>query len=179
MVGKGSLYGRIYKVELNENNPTGACKITCILDGDLENGKARVFHSPDNIVVTENYAYIQEDPNGYFGESRKNHYASVYQYSFNKKELKKVLECDQVTAMERGYGKKKEGHHNNIKSWEISGMTDISDVIGVEGTFLLITQNHGWESDDFIDPNSKYTGDEKGYKANDGSVLHIIQGLPR
>lgn len=179
LVGKGTLYGRVYKVELNENDPTGACKITCILDGDLENGKARMFHSPDNIVVTENYAYIQEDPNGYFGKPSKNHYASLYQYNLNTGALKKVLECDQVTAMTKGYGKEKEGHHNNIKSWEISGMTDISDVIGVEGTFLFITQNHGWESDDFIDPNSKYTGGEDGYKTKEGSVLHVIHGLER
>lgn len=177
--GKGTLYGRVYKVELNENSPTRTAKITCVLDGDLENGKAKMFHSPDNIVVTKNYAYIQEDPNGYFGEPRKNHYSSLYQYNLNSGELKKVLECDQVTAMKKGYGKEQQGHYNNIASWELTGMTDISDVIGIDNTFLLITQNHGWESDSFIDPKSKYKGNESGKMAKSGSVLYVVQGLER
>jgi hypothetical protein len=60
LVGKGAQYGRVYKVELNENDPTGPAKITCVLDGDKIGGKAWGFHSPDNVLVTENYAYIQE-----------------------------------------------------------------------------------------------------------------------
>lgn len=179
LVGKGSIYGRVYKVVLDDKNPTGSAKITCVLDGDLENGKAKTFHSPDNIVVTENYAYIQEDPNGYFGKANKDHYATLYQYNLNTGAVKKVLECDQVSAMAKGYGKTRAGHFNNIKSWELTGMTDISDVIGVKNTFLLITQNHGWESEKFIDPNAKYTGSESGYKYTEGSVLHVVQGLER
>lgn len=54
---RGTTFGRIYMVELNDDSPTGDCKITCILDGDKVGGKADGFHSPDNIVVTENYVY--------------------------------------------------------------------------------------------------------------------------
>lgn len=170
LVGKGTIYGRIYKVVLNENDPTGAAKITCVLDGDKLDGKAKAFHSPDNILVTENYAYIQEDPNGYF-DGEKNHYASLYQYNLNTGELKKVLECDQAAAAAQNYGR-------TSKAWEITGMIDISETIGKDKTFLLITQNHGWEPADgsaFTDPTANIVDGSR----KEGSQLYVIQGLDR
>jgi len=166
LVGKGTTYGRVYKVTLNENDPKGAGTITCVLDGDKLNGKAKYFHSPDNILVTNNYAYIQEDPNGYFDTADKTHFARLYQYNLVTGELKTVLECDQATAETQGYGTT-----NGI--WEITGMIDISDIVGVDETFMLITQNHGWEGG-FTDPNantSPWTGE--------GSMIYTINGLER
>jgi hypothetical protein len=173
LIGKGTIYGRVYKVELNENDPTGAAKITCVLDGDKLDGKAGVFHSPDNIVVTENYAYIQEDPNGYFDSAEKQHAASLYQYNLKTGELKKVLECDQVAAAAAGYGLTYQE-----KAWEITGMIDISKTIGVSNTFLLITQNHGWVPADggaFTDP----LANDAAETSKEGSQLYVIQGLDR
>jgi hypothetical protein len=172
LAGKGTTYGRVYKLELNDADPTKAGKITCVLDGDLPNGKAKSFHSPDNILVTKHYAYIQEDPNGYFDSADKQHFARLYQYNLNNGELKVVLECDQATAASMGYG-------NLNSDWELTGMIDVSDVLGVEGTFLLITQNHGWVKADgtpFTDPkaNPNVAGSEK-----EGSQLYLIQGLKR
>lgn len=172
LVGKGSIYGRVYKVELNENDPTGAAKITCVLDGDKLDGKASAFHSPDNIVVTENYAYIQEDPNGYF-DGEKNHAASLYQYNLKTGDIKKVLECDQVAASAQGYGRSFQE-----KAWEITGMIDISKTLGVSNTFLLITQNHGWEPADggaFTDPKANDAAETR----KEGSQLYVVQGLDR
>ena len=145
---KGSVLGRVYKVVLNETDPTGACKITCVLDGDKVGGKADGFHSPDNILVTENYAYVQEDPNGYLDTS-VNGYAKLYQYNLTTGEMKTVLECDQDRAAGMGYG-------TTAKRWEITGMIDVTDVVNNgDNNFLLITQNHGWEPADgtsFTDP---------------------------
>jgi len=166
LLGKGTFYGRIYKVTLNENDPTGVGTITCVLDGDKLDGKAKMFHSPDNILVTENYAYIQEDPNGYFDTADKTHYARLYQYNLSTGELKTVLECDQATAAAEGVG-------TATGIWELTGMIDVSDIVGVDETFLLITQNHGWEGG-FSDPMANptpFTGE--------GSVVHIVQGLGR
>ncbi|MCB0455885.1 MAG: phosphatase, partial [Aequorivita sp.] len=167
LVGKGSLYGRVYKVTLNANDPTGAGTITCVLDGDKLDGIAKDFHSPDNIVVTENYAYIQEDPNGYYDTADKTHYARLYQYNLNTGALKVVLECDQDLAQTQGYG-------SSASAWEITGMIDVSDIIGKEDTFLLMTQNHGWEDASFTDPMANATTD-----SNEGSMLYIVEGLDR
>lgn len=172
LVGKGTKFGRIYKVELNETDPTGAAKITCILDGDVPGGKAHLFHSPDNILVTRNYAYIQEDPNGYESEkSSADHFAYLYQYNLVSGELKVVLECNQYIAQDLGYG-------TTNKKWEITGMIDISDTIGIDETFLLILQNHGWEKADgtpFTDPNANPASDSR----KEGSMMFVLNGLDR
>lgn len=168
LVGKGTTYGRVYKVTLNDSDPTGAGTITCVLDGDKLDGKAKAFHSPDNILVTENYAYIQEDPNGYPDTPAKAHFARLYQYNLNNGELKVVLEADQERAESEGYG-------TTGKSWEITGMIDISETVGVDKTFLLITQNHGWNKDGFTDPNANSDLTNR----NEGSVLYVINGLEK
>jgi hypothetical protein len=166
--GKGTKFGRVYKVELNDNDPTGAGKITCVLDGDLSNGIAKSFHSPDNIVVTENYAYIQEDPNGYGTQKTEaDHFARLYQYNLNTGVIKTVLECDQNTAETDGIG-------TASSAWEITGMIDISETVGVDETFLLITQNHGWVDPGFTDPKANANP-----ASNEGSMLYVINGLDR
>ncbi|BCY28619.1 alkaline phosphatase PhoX [Flavobacterium okayamense] len=166
LVGKGSTYGRIYKVVLNANNPLLGT-ITCVLDGDNLTGIAKQFHSPDNVCVTENYVYIQEDPNGYPDTADKMHNAQLYQYNIQTGALKVVLECDQTSAQAAGYG-------TTSSTWELTGMIDISDRVGVDGTFLLITQNHGWENANFTDVNANPNS-----SSNEGSVIYIVRGLER
>ena len=122
-------------------------------------------------MVTENYAYIQEDPNGYFDTPDKTHFARLYQYNLNTGALKVVLECDQTTATSLGYGP-------IDRIWEITGMIDISDIIGVDESFILITQNHGWEPADgsaFTDP----TANPDPNSRKEGSMLYVLEGLGR
>ncbi len=168
LVGKGTLYGRVYKVILSKDDPTKAT-ISCVLDGDKLDGKAKAFHSPDNIVVSKNFAYIQEDPNGYPDTPEKSHFAQLYQYNLNTGELKTVLECDQNSASLNGVG-------NTEKNWEITGMIDVSDALGIDDTFIMITQNHGWEPAD----GSAFTDSFANPDANsrkEGSQLFVIKGL--
>ncbi|WP_103866362.1 phosphatase [Aquimarina sp. I32.4] len=173
LIGKGTRSGRVYKVELNSETPDGSGKITCILDGDKEGGTAEAFHSPDNILVTENYVYIQEDPNGIQDfKPSANHYSRLYQFNLNTKELKVVLECDQPKGAASGYG-------TTEKIWEITGMIDISDVINVDKTFLMITQNHGWERSDGIPFTDPTANPDLSNSRKEGSMLYIINGLDR
>lgn len=169
--GKGTFNGRIYKVTLNDTDPTGPCKITCVLDGDKIGGKAEMFHSPDNILVTENYAYIQEDPNGQ-RDTNEIGYAKLYQYDLNSGAIKTVLECDQNRAESLGYGPAS-------SRWEITGMIDVTDIVNTgDNTFLVMTQNHGWNPADgtsFTDP--KANPDLANRK--EGSMLYLIKGLGR
>ena len=175
---RGTTFGRIYMVELNDDDPTGDCKITCILDGDKVGGIADGFHSPDNIVVTENYVYIQEDPNGYFDQNMAiQGWAKLYQYNIATGQLSTVLECDEDNNPQFGGGGK----------WEITGMIDVTDIIGAsEPTFMCGIQVHGWEADKipsavradgrtFYDP----TAIAEGLSDLEGSFLFKITGLPR
>ncbi|MGV7107384.1 alkaline phosphatase PhoX [Flavobacterium sp. U410] len=166
LVGKGTAYGRVYKVVLDANNPLSGT-ITCVLDGDNAAGVAKEFHSPDNVCVTKNYVYIQEDPNGYFDNADKTHFARLYQYNIQTGALKVVLECNQNAAETAGYGLAS-------SFWELTGMIDISEQVGIEGTFLIMTQNHGWTDAGFTDVNANPNS-----TSNEGSVLHIIKGLER
>ncbi|MFY0602181.1 MAG: phosphatase [Cyclobacteriaceae bacterium] len=182
LADRGTTFGRIYMVELNATGPTGDAKITCVLDGDKEGGIADGFHSPDNITVTENYVYIQEDPNGYAEfNSDITGYAKLYQYSIADKTLKTVLECDQTTASGLGYG-------NTSSMWEITGLIDVTDIIGAnEPTFLCGAQVHGWNAATtpntakradglrFFDPTA-IDGIDAGLE---GSFLFKLTGLPR
>ncbi len=173
LVGKGTRSGRIYKIILNPRNPQGPGKIVCILDGDKVGGIAEEFHSPDNILVTENYAYIQEDPNGIQDfKPAAAHYSRLYQYNLNTGELKTVLECDQLKAEAEGYGPA-----NRI--WEITGMIDISETIGVDETFILITQNHGWEREDGVPFTDPTANPDLANSRKEGSMLYVVKGLER
>lgn len=184
LVGKGTALGRVYKVVLDENDPTAPCTITPVIDADVEGGPADGMHSPDNIVVTENYAYIQEDPNGYFSLNDDIvGWAKIWQYDLNTGDLKVVLEADQSAE---GV----DGIYSSGSTWEFTGMIDVTDVIGSSTpTFICGVQVHGWEADNattgehalradgkkFFDP----TAIAEGLSDYEGSFVFKIEGLAR
>ncbi|MEZ0131175.1 hypothetical protein AB9T88_15955, partial [Flavobacterium sp. LBUM151] len=83
-------YGRVYKLNLDAVDPLKGT-LEVILNGDNRSGIAGKFQNPDNICVTTNYVYVEEDSNGYGDET---HDAYIYQYNIATKELKVVLELD-------------------------------------------------------------------------------------
>lgn len=182
LANRGTSFGRVYKLELDPNNPIGDAKLTVVVDGDLEGGKGDGMHSPDNIVVTENYVYVQEDPNGYANENADiQGYAKLWQYDIATGTFKEVMECNQVAAAGLGIG-------NTDSYWEITGMIDVTDIIGAsEPTFIGGAQVHGWSFDSsnpmtyradgkkFVDP----TAIDEAAATLEGSFLFKLTGLPR
>lgn len=157
--------GRVYRLILDANNPLKG-KLECILDGDNESGIAKDFQNPDNICVTQNYVYIQEDANSYGDET---HDAYIYQYNIATKELKVVFELDHRRDDPKFKATAAKGN------WEYGSLVDISDVIGVPNTFTLCIQPHTWKTDAFKNP-------DKGTKRaseNQGSEVVLIKGLPK
>ena len=53
-------------------------------------------------------------------------------------------------------------------------MVDVSDKIGIEGSFLIITQNHSWINPAFFDPKAVTSTTYK-----EGSTLYLVKGLER
>jgi len=163
-------FGRIYKMNLNAENPLVG-KLEVILDGDDRNGIAKEFQNPDNICVTENYAYIQEDPNSYGTET---HDSYIYQYNLATKEMKKVFELDhRRTASDAA--KYNIGGASTFGSWEYGALIDISYEVNVPNTFMLCIQPHTWRGD-------KYKGVDGGslrLSENQASQLVILRGLPK
>jgi len=165
-----SMYGRVYRVTLDASDPTKG-SLEVLLDGDDRNGVAKTFQDPDNITVTENYAYIQEDPNGYGNET---HDAYLYQYNLSTGELMPVFMIDH-RRNEADAAKYNVGGPSRIGGWEISGMIDVSDVIGIPNTFTVGLQSHTWVG-------NRYRGVDGGAKRaseNQASQIIVIKGLPR
>ncbi|MEM9076398.1 MAG: hypothetical protein AAGC43_05125 [Bacteroidota bacterium] len=174
-------WGTVYKLELDEDSPlTG--KLTQIISGNTDtnnmDGNLATLQSPDNIVVTENFIYTQEDPNSF----SRGHSAYIYQTDLNGNDAKVVLEMvlrsdltdDGSVALPDG------------DSGEYGAMIDISDKVGEPGTFLLALQPHYWESPDFLnlDGHDWRTRPDVaqfsfGREDDQGSQIVILRGVPR
>ncbi len=163
-----SKYGRVYKLVLDQNNPL-AGQLTLVLDGDNRQGKAKKFQNVDNICVTKNFVYLQEDSNGYGDET---HDAYIYQYNIATGELKEVFELDHKRNDPTN---KYLSASSALGSWEYGALIDVSDVIGIPDTFMLSIQTHSWKKDAF----KGVDGGTVRPNENQGSQVILIKGLPR
>lgn len=166
-----SKYGRVYRLTLNPANPLKG-NLKLVLDGDNRNGKAEMFQNPDNIVVTDNYAYIKEDPNGYGDET---HDAYIYQYNLLTEDLKVAYELDHRRDAEDAAKYNVGEEKSRLGGWEYGAMIDISDLTGIPGTFSVNIQPHSWRGDEYKNPD----GGSLRPDENQASQMVIIKGLPR
>jgi hypothetical protein len=164
-----SKYGRVYKLVLNDTDPLKG-KLQLVLDGDNRAiGKAKEFQNVDNILVTQNFAYVQEDPNRYGDET---HDAYIYQYDLATKELKKVFELDHKRGTDLDAKFKS---HADKGTWEYGSMVDISGIIGIEDVFMLCIQPHSWQYPQFAGVD----GGALRASESQGSQIVLIKGLAR
>ncbi|MEN7551792.1 hypothetical protein AAG747_28005 [Rapidithrix thailandica] len=165
-----SKYGRVYKLVLDANDPLKG-KLSLVLNGDDRGGIAKTFQNPDNICVTTNFVYVQEDPNGYGDET---HDSYIYQYNIATGVLKKVVELDHDRdnpASDEVYG----GYSARLGGWEYGSLVDVSDVLGIPNTFTLCIQPHTWRKEEF----KGVDGGSKRQDQDQGSQIVVIRGLPR
>jgi hypothetical protein len=164
-----SKYGRIYRVTLDPRNPAGAGVLEVLLDGDDRLGQAGEFQNPDNVTVTRNHVYIQEDPNGYGDET---HDSRLYQYNLRTGVLRVVLEADHRRDAPDA-AKYNVGGTSALGDWELSGMIDVSEQTGEAGTFLLGVQAHTWRGDRYRNPD----GGTIRPNENQASQIVVLRGL--
>ncbi len=175
--GRGTFndWGTGYKLELDEDSPlTG--RLTQIVSGNttgINNGDGNIdlLQSPDNLVVTENFIYWQEDPNSF----DRGHQAYIWQTNLNGENPTPVLELDLNQDLNRD---------NDAFSGEFGAMFDISDKVGEPSTFILCLQPHYWEDEAFqsLDGHDQTANTEcTGFCREDdqGSQIVILRGLPR
>ncbi|MBC8153189.1 MAG: hypothetical protein H7Z72_09785, partial [Bacteroidetes bacterium] len=172
-----SKYGRAYRLNLDATDPLKGT-LELVLDGDDRNGPAKQFQNVDNVCATENYLYVQEDPNSYGDET---HDSYIYQLNLRTNEFKPVIAVDpRRTAADAA--KYNVGGPSRFGAWEFGALVDVSDVIGVPNTFTLAIQPHTW-----ID--LKYLGVDGGKRRGTASTVDlsnqqasqivVIKGLPR
>lgn len=169
-------WGTVYKLQLDDESPLEG-KLTQIVSGNTDtnnmDGNLARLQSPDNIAVTENFVYFQEDPNSF----DRGHAAAIYQADLNGNNIKTVLELvvrnDLSPSGSTGF------------SGEFGALVDISDKVDIDNTFLLNLQPHYWESDDFKnadghDMESRPDAIAAGAREdNQGGQIVILKGLPR
>jgi hypothetical protein len=172
--GSRTKYGRVYRLNLDAADPLkGTLEI--ILDGDDRSGIAGKFQNPDNICVTKNYVYVQEDANGYGDET---HDAYIYQYNIATKALKVVVELDHRRT-ETDAAK-----YNVVTSkidpskkgvWEYGALIDVSEQLGIPDTFMLSIQPHSWTGEKYLKPD----GGTNRPNEQQASQIVVIKGLAR
>ena len=163
-------FGRVYRLKLGANNPLEGT-LEVIADGDIQKGQDII--NPDNLCVTENYVYIQEDGDSFFPEALHDSY--IWQYNIATKEKKPMILPSNRASAGSKYNPTG-ASSGKFGLWEWGAMIDISDVVGVPGTFLLNLHAHSWvEGDNFLNP-SKATS-VQSYKA--GGQTIILTNVPR
>ena len=164
-------WGTVYKLELDENSPlTGT--LTQIVSGNTDtnnaDGNLASLQSPDNICVTENFVYFQEDPNSF----DRGHAAYIYQSDLNGNSIRPVLELVLRSDLTND-GSLTVGDGDG---GEFGALIDISDKVGVPGTFILNLQPHYWVNASFEGRDGHINSD---YEDNQGGQIVILKGLPR
>ncbi len=161
-------WGTVYKLQLDADSPlTGT--LTQIVSGNTDtnnmDGNLAELQSPDNLCVTENFVYIQEDPNSF----SRGHAAQIYQSDLNGNNINKVLEL--VVRQDLA-----ENNTTGV-SGEFGSLIDVSDKVGIPGTFILALQPHYWRSDDFKNLDGHDFSAVR--EDNQASQIVVLQGLPR
>ncbi|MDA6068576.1 DUF839 domain-containing protein [Flavobacterium sp. AC] len=168
--GSRTKYGRVYKLNLDAADPLKGT-LEVILDGDNRSGIAGKFQNPDNICVTKNYVYVQEDANGYGDET---HDAYIYQYNIATKDLKVVVELDHRRT-QADAAKYNVGGISKFGDWEYGALIDVSDQVGIPDTFMLSVQPHTWTGTKYLSPD----GGTNRPKEDQASQILVLKGLAR
>ncbi|MFC5408560.1 hypothetical protein ACFPMF_04530 [Larkinella bovis] len=173
-------WGRIYRLVLDPASPLKG-SLSFVAEGYSNPGKSLV--NPDNICVTENYVYIQED--GDAPISTPDHDGRIWQYSISTKQLKPMLEMNHRRSEGDFQKKYNPIGHQGISTWEYGAMHDISDLIGVPNTFLVNLQPHTWRDTRFVNADgSAITKDVNIYdnaigNMGEGGQIVIVRGVPK
>jgi hypothetical protein len=164
-----TMWGRIYKLVLDATNPLLG-KLELVAEGDSNAGNDLI--NPDNICVTENYVYIQEDGDSYYPAA--NHDSYVWQFNIATKQYVPFLNMKHDRTNTAWNAKYNTVNDMRKGSWEFGAMLDISNIVGVPGTFTLNLHTHTWQSNNFLN------ADGSGLTTNkEGGETVILKNVPR
>ncbi len=179
VIGK-TMWGRIYKFTMDATDLLKG-KLEVVVDGADNPGNSIV--NPDNICVTNNYVYIQEDGDSFYDDNK--HDGRVWQYSIASKELKAMIEMDHRRTDATFNGKYNPLNETRLSSWEYGAMYDISNLVGIPNTFLLNLHPHTWRdmkynnADGSTVTKSANITDPSTNGFTEGGQVLILSGVPR
>jgi hypothetical protein len=176
-------WGTGYKLELDAENPlTGT--LTQIISGNTNtnngDGNMGLLQSPDNICVTNNYIYWQEDPNSF----SRGHQAFIWQTDLNGGNATPVLQIDYDPLLDAIGDNALDSDGFN---GEFGAMFEITDKVSnpqSNSIFVLCLQPHYWTDPNYagIDGHDNGFGQPDGFAPREdlqGSQIIILEGLPK
>ena len=164
-----TMWGRVYKLNLDDKNPLVG-KLELVVEGDSTPGTGII--NPDNLCVTENYVYIQEDGDSYYTAAKHDSY--IWQYNINTKVNKPWLTMNHKREDATWNATYNQTGVMKFGSWEYGAMEDISDVIGIPNTFIVNVHPHTWQKEAF-----KYADGSKVNTNMEGGQTVIIRNVQR
>lgn len=167
-IGK-TMWGRMYKLEINKNNPLKG-KLEVVASGDENPGLDLI--NPDNVCATENYVYIQEDGDSYYPAAK--HDSWIWIYEIATKKYQPFLTMDHRRDNPTFNAKYNTVANMRLGSWEFGAMHDISETIGIPGTFLLNIHPHTWQENKFLNADGSTVSGNK-----EGGQIVILKNVPR
>lgn len=166
-----TMWGRVYKLVLDATNPLKG-KLEVVVDGADNPGKSIV--NPDNLCVTENFVYIQEDGDSFY--KNNDHDGIIWQYAMSSKALKSMIKFDHRRDNADFNSKYNPTNKVKLSSWEYGAMYDVSDLTRMPNTFVVNLHPHTWTDD-------KYKNADKGVnrkKSNsEGGQIVIVRGVEK
>jgi len=160
-------WGRMYRLKMDAANPLVG-KLEVVEDGDLLPGLDMI--QPDNVCVTNNFVYIQEDGDSFFPGA--SHNSLIWQHDIATGTKKRMIDLKNKTIS----SKFNPTNDQRFATWEHGAMIDISNDINVPNTFLINIHAHTWvEGNKFLNP-SKATSVQP-YRS--GGQTLILTGVPR
>jgi len=166
-----TMWGRVYKLTMQADNVLKG-KLEVTVDGSTDPGNSIV--NPDNICVTNDFVYIQEDGDSYYRDNK--HDGRVWQYGIGNKQLKPMLEMDHRRSDVAFNTKYNKSNDQRLSSWEYGAMQDISDLVGIPNTFLLNLHPHTWQDDKYLNADGS---SETRNKNKEGGQVVIVRGVQR
>lgn len=162
-----NMWGRVYRLQFDEKNPLKG-KLKIVMDGADRPGNFIV--NPDNICVTKDYVYVQEDGDSFYRDN--DHDGTIWQYNIATKVSKPMLQMHHRRDDALFNAKYNSVGNNNLSTWEFGAMIDISDIVGVPETFMVNLHPHTWQDE-------KYKGaDGSGLSSNkEGGQTVIVRGI--
>ncbi|WKW46852.1 hypothetical protein P3875_01930 [Myroides sp. JBRI-B21084] len=165
-----TMWGRVYKLVLDKNNMFKG-KLEIIAEGDSNPGNDLI--NPDNLCVTENYVYIQEDGDSFYAGA--NHDSYIWQYSMTKKSYKPWLNMKHNRGNTEWFNMfNQSGKLDKFGSWEYGAMVDVSDLVGIPGTFAVNIHPHTWQKQEFLNADGSGTQSNK-----EGGQVVLIKNVER
>jgi len=164
-----TMWGRVYRLVLDAGNPLSG-RLTPLIDGGIDPGNSII--NPDNICVTSNFVYIQED--GDTGHRNVKHDGRIWQWSIQASQLKPMLEMHHRRDDPAFNAKYNPLNNLALSTWEYGAMYDISDLIGLPNTFAINLHPHTWLDDKYLNADGSGLSDNK-----EGGQVIIVRGIPR